>query len=376
MLKSYYVLLLSDKKRILDLYKNNISFFKIKYDKDKIYLYVNKKNYLKIKKYFKIYDISLYKVGGIDKYKCLLTQYKCFIFSVLLSIMIIIFLSNVIFDIKIMTNNKDLIKIIDRELKDNDLAKYHLVKSFEEKEKIKNKILNDYKDKIEWLEIERIGTKYYIKLLERKINNIKDNSGYRNVIAKKNAIIMDISSSKGEIIKKKYDYVNKGDVIISGDIIKNDEIKNKVRAEGIVYGETWYNVKVELPVFIHEKKYTGNNYNVISLKIFNKRINLFSKNKYKEEEYIDKEILVSKLLPISLNKTKVLEIKNLTSLSTYDILLEKGMSIAREKLESSLGKDAKILSQKKLKLYEENNIIVIEVFFSVYENITDYMEGE
>ena len=376
MLKNYYVLLLTDKKTLWNLYRHKIYFYRVKYKKDKIYLYVNEENYKKIKKYFSIYNITLLKKGGFIKYKELLINYRFFIFSLIISLLIIVILSNIIFEVNIMTDNNALKIIIDKELKKSNLTKYHFVKSFKEKEKIKNKILNDYKDKIEWLEIERIGTKYYIKLLERKLNNYANNNKYQNIIAKKNAIIMDISSSKGEIIKKKYDYVNKGDVIISGDIIKNDEIKNKVRAEGIVYGETWYNVKVELPVFIHEKKYTGNNYNVISLKIFNKRINLFSKNKYKEEEYIDKEILVSKLLPISLNKTKVLEIKNLTSLSTYDILLEKGMSIAREKLESSLGKDAKILSQKKLKLYEENNIIVIEVFFSVYENITDYMEGE
>ena len=47
-------------------------------------------------------------------------------------------------------------------------------------------------------------------------------------------------------------------------------------------------------------------------------------------------------------------------------------AIAKEKLESNLDSSAKILLQKKLKLYEENNIIVIEVFFKVYENITDY----
>ena len=76
---------------------------------------------------------------------------------------------------------------------------------------------------------------------------MQDNEVFQNVVAKKNAVIMEIRSSSGQIIKKINDYVNKGDVIISGNITKKDEIKNVVKAEGIVYGETWYNVKVELP---------------------------------------------------------------------------------------------------------------------------------
>ena len=124
------------------------------------------------------------------------------------------------------------------------------------------------------------------------------------------------------------------------------------------------------------KKLTGKNYNAITIQFFNKRFNLFNKKKYSEEEYIDRPILSNTLLPISLNKTRILEIKDITSISTYDIILERGMTIAKERLEKTLKSDAKIISQKKLKLYEENNIIVIEVFFAVYENITDYKEGE
>ena len=154
--------------------------------------------------------------------------------------------------------------------------------------------------------------------------------------------------------------------------MKSPEVKNIVKAEGQIYGETWYNVKVELPYTYNEKRYTGNVYNTITLSIFDKRFSLFKKDRYKEKEYVDDTILYNPLLPISLNKTRVIEINNSINFYTYDTALEKGMNIAREKLENSLNNDAKILSQKKLKLYEENNIIIIEIFFKVYEDITDY----
>ena len=89
MLNSYYILLLKDKKRIIDLYKKNIYFFKIKYYKNSAYLYVDDDNYLKILKYFKLYDISLYKIGGFNKLKKILIKYQFFIYSIVVSLIIL-----------------------------------------------------------------------------------------------------------------------------------------------------------------------------------------------------------------------------------------------------------------------------------------------
>ncbi len=379
MLKSFYVLLLEDKNKLIKLYCHNIYFFNIKYYNNKVLLYVDEDNYTKLLKYFNIYGISLYKIGGLKKYQLLLRKYRLFIICMLISILIIFTLSKIVFNINIMTDNKELKSIIKKELDLYGISKYHFSKSYNEKEEIKKKILNDYHDKIEWLEIDLVGTKYYIYVLERKKEVVNNNHIYQDVVAKKNAIITEIKSSKGEIIKKVNDYVNKGDTIISGKIIKNDEVKNIVKAEGIVFGETWYNVRVELPYTYYEKKYTGNYYNTFTISFFNHRLS-FMKDKYQEKEYVDKLIIGHNLLPISFNRTKVLETNNSLNIYTYDMALSQGMIIAKEKLENNLSKDAKIISQKKLKLYEENNIIIIEVFFKVYENITDYKsiqkEGE
>ncbi len=379
MLKSYYILLLEDQRKLINLYHHNIYFFKIKYHGDKTFLYADEENYLKMLKYFQLYGISLYKIGGLKKYYLLFKKYQIFTICMLISIIIILVLSHLIFDVSIMTDNKELKNIIKNELEILGISKYRFSKSYEEKEEIKKKILNDYQDKIEWLEIDLVGTKYYIYVLERKKQEENDYFLYQDIVAKKNAVITEIKSSKGEIIKKVNDYVNKGDTIISGQIKKNDEVKNLVKAEGVVYGETWYNVRVELPYTYYEKKYTGNYYNTFTISLFNNRLSL-KKDNYQEKEYVDKTILGSNLLPISLNKSKVLEVKNNLNIYTYDSALLHGMTIAKEKLVKNLNSDAKILSQKKLKLYEENSIIIVEVFFKVYENITDYKsiqkEGE
>lgn len=373
-MKTTYVLRLEDYQNLDKLVKHHIYFIKIKYFENACFLYVDNKNYDKLKKYFDIYNISLVKINGLIKYKILFKKYNIFLFSIVLGIIFVFLLSNIIFDVNIMTNKEELIEILNNELSENNISKYHFAKSFREKERIKNKILNDYKDKFEWIEIDRVGTRYYIRVLERIINKEENTTKYQNVVAKRNAIILEIKGSSGQIIKKVNDYVNRGDVIISGNITKKDEVKKTVKAEGRIYGETWYNVKVNLPRTYKNALYTGNTYQRLTLDIFNKKIYLFGKKKYNNEKEVDKKLLSSNILPFSLNKTTVYEVQDGISLYNYDEALIKGMDIARSKLLENLSKDSKILYQKKLKLYEENSTIVIEVFFKVYEDITDYEE--
>ena len=159
-----YILKLSDVKYLNRLVQNKIKFQKIKYQNKSCLLYVDKENYDKLKKYLEIYDITLERVEGLEKYLFLLKKNIIFIISVILGLVFLYLLSNMIFDIKIMTDKKDLVKILNNELEYYGISKYHFVKSFKEKEEIKNKILNDYKDKFEWLEIDLVDSNYYIRV--------------------------------------------------------------------------------------------------------------------------------------------------------------------------------------------------------------------
>ena len=372
MFNNIYILKIKDKKILNKLIRWKVYFKKIKYYNNYIIGYVDYDNYLKINKYIKIYDIKLIDYKGINKIKYLLKTNLIFFISFIIGIIYLITLSNMIFSIDIMTNNNDIKKIILNELDYYGISKYHFVKSFDEKEIIKEKILNDHKDKIEWLEIDRSGTKYIINVLERVINNKNKDNEYRDLVSNKNAIIKEIRASSGEIIKKVNDYVNKGDVIVSGKITKNDEVKKYVEASGVVYGETWYNVIVNMPINYQYREYTGKSKKRLIINLFNKKIKLFNFSNYENEEIEDNIIIESKILPINLSYSNIKEIKIIDDIYTNDRVLEEGVEIAKEKLLSTLDKESKILSQKKLKLYLNNSKIYLEVFFKVYENITDY----
>ena len=375
-MKTTYILKLENKKNLNRLLKYHIKFTKIKYKNNTCFLYVEEKDYQKLLKYFNLYGISLCDIKGLLKYKKILSQNVIFIISMFIGICFLYLLTHIIFDVKIMSNKKDLVEIIQNELDEVNLSKYQFIKSFDEKEKIKKKILNNYKDKLEWIEIDRVGTKYFINILERVIHDNEEKDNYQSIVAKKNAVILKIRASSGDIIRKINDYVNKGDVIISGLITKKDEIKDIVEAKGRVYGETWYNVKVKLPKTYQDKVYTGKSFSKISLNIFNNRFFLFKKKKYQNEEYVDNIIIGSNLLPFSLNKTTIYEIKEDNYFYTYSDAENRALDLAKKHLLDSLNNDSKIIYQKKLKLYEENSTIIVEVFFKVYEDITDYRKIE
>ena len=119
-------------------------------------------------------------------------------------------------------------------------------------------IVIKYKEKLEWIEIEESGTKYIIRVEERKINKDKQNLNKNHVVAKKNGIIISVDAKSGEIVKNKNDYVKKGDIIISGNITLNENIKNQTNADGTIYAETWYTTNVTFPYHYKKINLTNN----------------------------------------------------------------------------------------------------------------------
>lgn len=376
MFKNIYVLKLESKKILKKLIKYGIYFEKIDYFKDYILISVDYLNYVNVLKYKKIFNIELVSIKGINRYKYLLKKYSLFFISNILGLIIIFFLSNIIFKVKIMTNDKEIYDLLLNELNYHKISPYNFVISFEEKEKIKNSILNDNKDKLEWLEITRSGSLYIVNVERRIINNIDYSDIKRDVVSRKNAFIKEIKASSGNIIKKINDYVSKGDVIVSGKITKGDEVKNYVKAEALVYGETWYNVHVTLPINYYEKIYTGKSKKRFTINYLNKKIKLFNFNNYKNEEIKEKVLFESKLIPFSFNYDTIYEIEENIDILTDDKVWDVAFNIASTKLLNTLKNDSKILSQKKLKLIVKDSTIEIDVFIKAYENITDYRNIE
>lgn len=374
---SFYDIKISGKdvKRFIhNLHKMHIKLLNIVFKKNSVIIKVSEDDYKRILEIKTIYEIEVVKVYGIAYLRYFLKKYCLFLIVLLLGFLMFIGLTNVIFEIEVVHNNKELRQLILEELDKEGVHKYSLVTSYKKKEQIKSNILKKYKNQIEWLEIERQGTRYIIKVEERKKNQSISDSTPRNVIAKKDGMIKKITSSSGEIQVKKDQYVKKGDILIGGTIHNKEEEMAKVRAEGTVYAETWYTVTVELPYHYHEEKKLNNYQKVIDIKWFNHSYHWFDFKKFKDsnEECIFE--LKNNLLPISISFVKQQEGETIDKVYTKDNAVSVASEIAHKRLKDRLGEDIEILYEKNLKITEEDSKIIVVMFYKVYEDITDYQE--
>lgn len=377
MIMSYYDIKITGKdvKRFIrNLHKMHIEFLNIEYDKNNVIIKISEANYKKILSIKTIYEIDVVKVYGVASFKRFIKKYLIFLIISGFGSLFFLGLTNIIFDIEVVHNNKDLRELILEELELEGIKKYNLVVSYDKKEKIKENILKKYKDQIDWIEIERQGTKYVIKVEERKKNSDVVDETPRNVVAKKNGLIKKIVSSNGEIIVKKDQYVKQGDILIGGTIHNKEEEVAKVRADGKVYAETWYNVTVKLPYHYHEETKTGNSQKILDIRWFNNSIHLFDFNKYKNSN--EKEIFKIKnsILPVSISLIENEEVEVVDKVYTKDNAITEASSIAKLRLKDKLGENIEILYEKNLKITEEDSKIIVVMFYKVYEDITAYQE--
>ncbi len=375
MFKTYYKICVEGhniRSFIKMLYKLRISLISIKTNKNFFYAIVDDKNFNKIMNIKTSYNIRIIRTYGFNYFKDLLINNFFFLLFSFLGIVFVVLLSNIIFDVEIVHNDSLVKDKLYVELEKYDIKKSSLIKSYEYIQEVKKRILEFNKDDIEWLEIERIGTKYVVRFEERIINKkVEDTSKYRHIVALKEGIIKKIDAENGEVSVKVNDYVAKGDILISGEIHKNEDILGNTAAKGNVYAEVWYKAKVTIPINYYEKKYTGNNKNVINFSLLNFNYNLFDFKTFKEKSIISNTIYSDffDIFRINYNKEEELSITDNVILMTNDDIAVK---IAREKLESKLKNGEYIIAQKKLKTSLNNSTIRVEVFFKVYENISQY----
>ena len=359
-------------KRLIN---NNINIEKvIPISHKEIDLIINYQDLDKVLKLKTIYNIKIVRYYGKLR---IIKRIKKDIFilsSLLISLLLIYTLSNVIFKVEVIHSNKNIIKLVTKELEDNGIKKYKFVKNYQEIEKIKKKILEKNKDTLEWLEIIREGTKYTIRVEERIINNKpKDNKIY-NIVASKNAVIKNIYAESGEKIRSINTYVKKGDIIISSDITLPNNEKISKTASGKVQGEVWYNINIEYPYQYHEIKYTGNKKKVLVLNLLNKRISFFDFHKYKTFNRNIKYIFNNNITPISLIYEDEYETNIINEVYDYNTAKEKAITKAKDKILEKYSNIKDITNIKIIKEEDKKNKISLNLFVTCLEDITEYQE--
>lgn len=350
---------------------NYLIYNKIYYDSLNKYneyfvLDVSYDDYLYIRRRYKCHIVKYYgKKNIVNIYE----NNKYVLLSLIISFMLLFLLCNTIFDIKINSDDKDIVNIINDSLKDNGIGVYKRKVSFDKLNNIKNKILEDNKDTLEWIEIREKGCIYYIDVTPRvKSNNNVDNSLPSDIVAEKDGVIKHIVVHRGSKVIDNGDYVKKGDILISGNIIKNENVIDKVHSEGVIYAETWKTVNISIPFkridYVYKK--TINHY---YLDIFGHKFTI--SGKYDSDNTINKKSIVLDkpylFFKLYKEEKKIYDYNEviLNAKEAYNEALNRSINIINKKLSS----DEYIISKKVLKKEVKRSKINLEVFFKVYEKI-------
>ena len=349
-------------------FTNNIEIYTIKENKDYIILEIDKNN---LKEISKLYKVEILKDNTLKNIYLKLKKKLFNVILLIISFIMFIFLSNIIVKVNILSNNLELVKNLNISLEKQGIKRLSLKKNFIELEDIKNNILNEYKDKLEWLEIEQIGMTYNIKLEERKKENKSINKERCHVIANTDGVITKVIADIGEVLVKKNQVVKEGETLISGQINLYEETKADVCANGLVFAEKWYNVSIEIPKKYTKKEYTNKKRYNIEIEVDNRDFKIFKSrlNKYDT----DKDEIIS-LLGKKIYLLKEYEYVDKEYEYDENSLDKRINELVEEKLELNLLENERILTKNILKKDENNSKIKIELFVSIEKLISKQVE--
>lgn len=347
-------------KRFIDKCKKyEIDLHNVTYiDENKIIVKINKKDLEFIKKYNYYSEIETYSKLGIDSIKEKIFNQKYFILLFIFCLIGMYFISNFILKINVIHSNKKIRELVREELNEYGISKYSYKKDFKELNKIKNKILEDKKDKLEWISITNIGMTYVVRIEERIIDEIKTKNEYCNVYANKEALITNIYSTAGEIIVSVNDIIKPNDLLISGTILLNEETKGYTCANGKIMGKVWYTTNISLEREYYKKEYTGKSRLNFSI---NKKV--LRNNKY--TKFDKKYFIKTKFFTLY----KELEYKNKKYKYNNKESLEQALYEVDNKFKIKLGDNGKVLSKKILNKEITDKSINLSVFVTTEENI-------
>ena len=345
----------------------NIKILEIKYEQGYVYLKIEDKYLEKLNKYLISYKFSVVKETGV--YDILNKIKRNYIFCICLLIGVILFfiMSNLVVKINIIHENSEIREIIADELDEYGIKVLSFKKSYKELDKIRQEILDKYPEKLDWMEFDVDGMIINVRIEERIITDTNKDDKVCNLVAAKSGIINDIKVEQGEVLVNINDYVKEGDILVTGVINYNEEMKRTTCASGEVYATTWYTVDVKIPFEYSEYVETGKKkYNIVWENNQNKHQIL--RERFDSYNSYLKNIL--KIFDFNLYVETEMETEKITKTYTEIEALEVGINKAIENVLIKLGEKDEIIDKKVLKKVVNNSTMDIEVFVIVKELIS------
>lgn len=114
-----------------------------------------------------------------------------------------------------------------------------------EEPKVIQRTIMERLPEVTWVGFKFNGTIAQVKVVEKTVPEIKKGTNPRHLVAKKKAIVYDIFVEQGKPMVKQNQYVQPGDILVSGQLGTEEEPKI-VSAKGKVLGEVLIHLHVQL----------------------------------------------------------------------------------------------------------------------------------
>lgn len=224
-----------------------------------------------------------------------------------------------------------------------------------------------------WVGIEIQGTKVMLQVVEKDAPVKPLATGPRHLVAKKRAIIHKILPEVGRSQVANNQFVEKGQVLISG-IIGNDARQQAVSARGKVQGEVWYMSNTSIPLKQTTHRLTGEKLEHQYLLVGPYAIYVWP---FEKQSFDQAEVAEQRFMPSLAGYTSPIGWKKMTYAQTEPVQTEMSVAeatelakkFAREDILQKAGKDAFIQDEKVLHVTTENGKVYVSIHFSVIEDI-------
>ncbi len=295
-----------------------------------------------------------------------------FVIGIFLFLGIIFLLSNMVWRVEVSGAKPETEHLLRKELAKLGVSRGAFQFTLDSPETIQRK-LTTAMDVITWVGVERTGTMYSFRVVEKTIPKPKKIKKGHIIVAKKKAIITKMYVKSGQALVTVHQHVVAGQPIVSG-MIGVEEKQTFVGAEADVYGETWYRAATTLPLTTTFHVLNGQSITKHYLHIETKTIPIwgFEKNTFKRsttESTIQPFNLFKWTLPIYYEKKVVREREMMTRKYKVNDAYKTAIAICRTKVMSTLPAGAKIKSEKVLRKEAGSGKVSVEVHYQVIENI-------
>ena len=345
----------------------SVKILDIKYVHDVVYLKRDNDDLEKLQKYLVSYKFKKERNLGLYHFWDIVKQRHIWVICLVIGLISYFFMTHLVVRINVVHEKREIRELILDELESRGVKILTLKKDYETLDRIKKEILDQYPDKLDWLEIEVEGMVYNVRVEERIITDTNKDEKVCNLVAKKNGMVSNIKISLGEAVVDLNDYVREGDILVSGIIKHNEVEKRSVCASGEVYATVWYTIDVSIPFYYNEYEKTGKKkYNFVW-------DNKGNKKRILKKRFADFESSVYPLLKVFQHgfylereeETKKIE-KKYTEEEALNMALEKASQSILKKLDE---KD-KIIDKKVLKKEVNDSTMDVEIFVIAEELIS------